>query len=146
MRSLIGLALFVFSSIVFAEGISVTHGWVAATAPGQQVGGAYMDISSGEDARLIHAESPAAEKVMIHVMTMKNGVMEMRHVKFLEIPAGKTVSLSPGKIHLMLMNIKKPLKSGDVVPIRLDFETKGRATSVNIDAKVMSMASHMEMH
>ncbi|HQT25127.1 MAG TPA: copper chaperone PCu(A)C, partial [Burkholderiales bacterium] len=130
MKSLIGLVLFICSGFACAQGIEVTHAWVAATAPGQQVGGAYMDISSSSDVRLVNAESPVAKKVMIHAMIMKNGVMEMRHRKFLEIPAGKKVSLSPGKMHLMLMDIKKPLAEGDVVPIRLDFETKDGKTSV----------------
>lgn len=102
-----------------------------------------MDISSSEDARLVAAESPVAEKVMIHAMAMKKGVMEMRRKKYLEIPAGKKVSLAPGKMHLMLMDIKKPLVEGDVVPIRLDFETKGGKSSLHVDAKVMGMAGRM---
>ncbi len=143
MKSLIGLLLFFCSSLAFAD-ISVTHARAAATAPGQQVGGAYLDISASENAKLVGVESPVARKVMIHVMTMKNGIMEMRSVKTLDIPAGKTVSLSEGGMHLMLMDIRKPLVSGDTVPLRLTFDQDGKQIVLNVGAKVTGMG--MDMH
>lgn len=146
VKSLIGLILAACCSPAFAGGLSVTHAWAAATAPGQEVGGAYMDISSDMDAKLVRAESPAAKKVMIHNMMMKNGVMEMRAMKSLAIPAGKTVRLSPDGMHLMLMDIRKPLLQGEHVPIKLTFVHGGKEIGVDVDAEVMSMESHMDMH
>lgn len=129
-----------------AEPVSVTHAWVAATAPGQVEGAAYMDISSNEDAKLVAASSPVASKVDVHIMTMKNGIMEMRPVKVLDIPAGKTVNLAPGKMHLMLMDVKKPLVPGDKVSLKLSFMQGGKKSTLDVEAPVMSMADHMDMH
>ncbi len=146
LKPFIGAILGLFCGMAFAaDPVSVTHAWVAATAPGQQVGGAYMDISSQEDVRLVRAESPVAGKVMIHSMTMKNGIMEMRKVDALDIPAGKTVSLAPGKMHLMLMDMKKRLVPGERVPLRLTFVQDGKETGVDVDAAVTGMSRHMEM-
>lgn len=146
MKYLLGIFLFCASLVANASGISVTHAWVAATAPGQQVGGAYMDISSEKDARLVSAKSPVSGKVMIHSMTMKNGIMVMRPMKYLEIPAGKTVSLSPEGMHLMLMKLKGPLAEGQTVPLTLTFVQDGKKAELKVDAKVMTMVHHMEMN
>ncbi len=146
MKALIGAILCLSCGMAYAaDPIAVTHAWAAATAPGQQVGGAYMDISSRKDARLVRAESPVAGKVMIHSMTMKNGIMEMRKVDALDIPAGKTVSLEPGKMHLMLMDLKKRLVPGEQVPLRLTFVQDGKETGIDVDAAVTGMSRHMEM-
>ncbi len=146
MKYIFGIFLLCASLMANASGISVSNAWVAATAPGQQVGGAYMDISSQTDARLVAAQSPVSGKVMIHSMTMKNGIMEMRKMKYLDIPAGKTVSLSPEGMHLMLMKLKGPLAEGESVPLKLTFVQDGKKVEVNVDAKVMSMVHHMEMN
>ena len=136
MKSLVTLVLLFFCSQAFAEGISVTHARALATAPGQQVGGAYMDISAKDGAKLVRVESRVAGKVMIHSMSMKNGIMEMRSVKVLDIPAGKTVSLSEGGMHLMLMDIRKPLASGETIPLTLTFDQGGKEIVLNVEAKV----------
>ena len=146
MKYLFGIFLLFASLVASASGITVSKAWVAATAPGQQVGGAYMDISSKTDARLVSAQSPVSGKVMIHSMTMKNGIMEMRKMKYLDIPAGKTVSLSPEGMHLMLMKLEKPLVEGQTVPLALIFVQDGKKTEVKVDAKVMTMVHHMEMN
>lgn len=143
MKHFIGLLFLLSSGMACASDITVKNAWIAATAPGQQVGGAYMDISSAQGAELVGAASPAAGKVMLHSMTMKGGVMEMRPMKSLAIPSGKTVSLSPSGMHLMLMNLGKPLAEGESVPLKLDFVQGGKRVFVEVDARVVSMAHHM---
>lgn len=146
MKYCLGM-LFLFASLcAHASDITVTRAWAAATSPGQQVGGAYMDISSKHGARLVSAQSPVSDKVTIHSMSMKNGVMEMRKMKSLEIPAGKTVSLSPEGVHLMLMDIKKPLAEGENIPLKLVFVQDGKQIEMTVNAKVTSMMHHMEMN
>lgn len=135
--------LLLFASLsAHASDITVTRAWAAATAPGQQVGGAYMDISSKNGARLVSAQSPVG-KVMIHSMAMKNGVMEMRRMKVLDIPSGKTVSFSPQGMHLMLTDLRKPLAEGESVPLKLTFVQDGKQVEITVDAKVMTMAHQM---
>lgn len=146
MKYCLGLFLLFSSIVAQASDVTVTKAWVAATAPGQQVGGAYMDISSKAGAKLIAAQSPVSGKVMIHSMTMKNGVMQMRKMKSLDVPPGQTVSLSPQGMHLMLMHLKGPLVEGQRVPIKLTFIQGDKKSEIDVEAKVMTMVQHMEMN
>lgn len=123
------------------ETVSVTHAWVRAAVPGQRVAGAYLEISSAEPSKLVAASSPAAGSVEIHSMRLKNGVMEMRQLESLELPAKQTVKLEPGGLHIMLLDLKRPLKPGDKVPLRLTLQRIDRSrTVVEIQAEVRSAA------
>lgn len=124
------LSCMLFASIAQAkENIQISNAWVRATVPGQEVSGAFLSVKSLRPAKLIKVESPIADSVEIHSMTMKNGVMEMRELKTLALPAGKLVKLAPGELHLMLIDIKRQLKPGDKVPLKLtlQFETNTQA-------------------
>ena len=104
------------------------HAWSRATPGGAKVGGGYLTIDNKGAAadRLIGGSSPVAGKVEVHAMAMNNGVMTMRLLKDgLPIPAGQSVKLAPGGNHIMLMELKAPLKKGDKVPVTLKFEKAG---------------------
>ena len=75
--------------------------------------------------RLLSAASSAAGIVEIHEMKMDGGMMQMREVKDVELKPGATVELKPGGYHVMLMDLKQPLKQGDTVPVMLRFEKAG---------------------
>lgn len=120
---------------VSAANISVTDAWARATMPGQKVSGAYMQILSDADARLISASSPAVPRVEVHEMKMDGDVMRMREVKAIELPKGKTVSLEPGGFHIMLMNLAKPIAAGDVIPLVLTVESGGKLQTVEVKAE-----------
>ena len=141
MRRFWVLALAFIAQGAMASGLSIENVWMRATVPGQQVAGAYMDITSPENARLLGAQSPAAGNMEIHLMRMNHGVMEMREVKTLALPKGKTVKLAPGGFHLMLFDLKQPFKIGEAVPIKLTIETadKQRET-VQVTAQVRSLS------
>ena len=112
-----------FASIAQAkENIQVSEAWARATVPGQEVSGAFFSVKSLRPAQLIKVESSIAGNVEIHSMTMKNGVMEMRKLENLALPAGKLVKLAPGELHLMLLDIKQQLKPGDKVPLKLTLQ------------------------
>ena len=124
-----------------ADPVTIDHAWARATAPGQEVGAAYLELKSDVDMTLTQAKSPAADSVEIHKMSMKDGVMEMRMLKTLQLPAGKTVKLEPGGFHLMLFDLKKPLKVGENVPLTLHFQDKtGKESSMNIDLPIKRSA------
>lgn len=110
--------------------VALSHAWARATAPGQAVGAAYMALKSVTNLTLVKVESPIADSVEIHKMAMKNGVMEMRMLETLELPAGKVVKLEPGGFHLMLFDLKKPLKAGENIPLMLSFKDKSGKTSM----------------
>jgi copper(I)-binding protein len=100
-----------------------------ATAAGQAVGGGFLKLTNGGPAdRLIAARSPASNTVELHTMRMEGDVMRMREVEAIELPAGQTVELKPGGLHLMLMGLKAPLKAGETVPVTLKFEKAGEVT------------------
>jgi periplasmic copper chaperone A len=125
------------SAAVAAEQVTVGNAWARATAPGQEVGAAYMDIKSATDATLTKVESPAADAVEIHMMSMKNGVMEMRMLETMPLPAGKVIKLEPGGFHLMLIDLKKPLKAGEDVAFTLHLrDAKGGARELKVTAPV----------
>ncbi len=117
--------------------ITVTMPWIRATVPGQKVAAAYMEIKSGEPVALVAARSPAAKRTEIHEMKMENNIMKMGPIARLEIPRGKTVALTPGGYHVMMIDILHPLKKGDSVPVTLTFEDRSRKTrTVEVKAEV----------
>ena len=107
--------------------ITIADGWSRATAPGAKIAAGYMTIrNAGKSAdKLIAASSPAAEKVETHVTVKEADIFRMREVKGYDIPAGGSFELKPGGAHLMLVNVKAPLKEGDKVPLTLRFQRAG---------------------
>jgi copper(I)-binding protein len=108
--------------------IAVTEPWSRETAEGQNAGGAFMTIANTGTAadRLTGGSTPVAGRVEIHTMSMDGGVMRMRQLEEgLEVPAGGEVTLKPGSFHVMLMDLKQPLKAGDKVPLALTFAGAG---------------------
>ena len=122
-----------------AGGVSVDQAWSRATVAGQRAGGAFMALHNTGPAadRLLGGSTPAAERVELHTMAMEGDVMRMRELPAIELPAGQTVMLQPGKLHLMLMGLKAPLKAGDTVPLTLNFEKAG---AVQVQLPVQAVA------
>ncbi len=100
--------------------------WVRGTVAGQNATGAFMTIVSSQDLSLVGASSPLAKTVEIHEMAMEGGVMRMRALKSLELPAGKRVEFKPGGYHIMLLGLAKPLAAGETVPIELTLVAKDK--------------------
>ncbi|HEY8084790.1 MAG TPA: copper chaperone PCu(A)C [Methylophilaceae bacterium] len=121
------LALLFFSISAFAD-VTISNAWVRDTKPGQDVGAAYMTLKSPADTQLIKVESQMAGTVEIHEMSMNNGVMKMRMLDTLALPANKAVELSPGGFHLMLFDMKKPFVPGTQVDMVLTFKGKAGKT------------------
>jgi len=116
--------------------------WVRGTVLGQTTAGAYMELTSDRRANLLGAESPAAGSAEIHEMKMEGNVMRMRAVSRLELPPGRTVELKPGGYHMMLVDLKRPLKKGDLVPIRLKVELSDKTIkTIQVVAEVRELAS-----
>src|ERR1700722_16987396 len=114
---------------VKAGDLVITQAWSRATPGGAKIGGGYLTIENKGSApgRLIGGSADIAGKVEVHEMAMNNGVMTMRALeKGLAIEPGKTVKLAPGGYHLMMFDLKSPLKQGDKVPVTLEFEKAGK--------------------
>jgi periplasmic copper chaperone A len=112
-----------------AGDLVISNCWSRATPGGAKIAGGYLTIENKGTApdRLIAATGDFAGKIEVHEMAMNNGVMTMRPLeKGLAIEPGKTVKLAPGGYHLMMFDLKDPLKQGDKVPVTLEFEKVGK--------------------
>ena len=128
----------------FAD-VKIENAWARATPPGAQIGAGYLTIrnTSATPERLVGASTPAAEKVQTHVTLRDGDISRMREVKGYEIPANGVFELKPGGAHLMLVNLKAPLREGDKVPLLLRFEHSGE---VKVELQVEPMGGMREMH
>ena len=120
-------ALF-FAAQVYAGEITVSGAWARATVPGQENGSVGLVITSKKDARLVAVTSPVSASAEIHTMTMDNGVMQMRQLEYLPLPAMQPVTLGPGGEHLMLFGLKHALKAGDKVPLTVTVQYADKHT------------------
>ncbi|MCX7946571.1 MAG: copper chaperone PCu(A)C [Hydrogenophilus sp.] len=107
-----------------SEVVTVKEPWVGATVVGQTATGAFMKIFAKERVKLVGGSSPVAGVVEIHEMAMEKDVMKMRAIAALPIGAGETVELKPGGYHVMLIQLARPIKVGEQVPLRLQFERR----------------------
>ncbi|ABQ36568.1 MULTISPECIES: copper chaperone PCu(A)C [Bradyrhizobium] len=143
-RSLFALALLLagspaaFAADVKAGDLVITQPWSRATPGGAKTGAGYLTIENkgGAPDRLVAVSGDVAGRIEVHEMAVNNGVMTMRPLeKGLVIEPGKTVALAPGGYHLMLMELKSPLKQGDKLPVTLEFEKAGKvAVTLEVQA------------
>ena len=122
---------------VKAGDLVITQAWTRATPGGAKTGGGFLTIENKGNSpdKLVGVSADAAGKVEVHAMAMDGGVMKMRPVDGgLTIDPGKTVKLAPGGLHLMMMDLKSPLKQGDKLPVTLQFEKAGKV-QVTLDVQ-----------
>lgn len=123
--------------------VKVEDPWVRATVPQQRVTGAFMKLTASEPLRLVEARSPLAGNVEIHEMAMEGGVMKMRALPAVALPAGKAVELKPGGHHVMLFDLKQQIKAGDSVPLTLVVvDAAGKRRNVEVSAAVRPLGGH----
>jgi copper(I)-binding protein len=146
VHGLIGMVLLACLAAAPARGedvkagdLVITQPWSRATPSGAKVGAGYFTIENKGSAvdKLVSVSGDAAGKIEIHEMATTDGVMKMRPLdKPLAIEPGKTVKLAPGGYHLMMMDLKNPLKQGDKVPLTLEFEKAGKV-QVTLDVQAV---------
>jgi copper(I)-binding protein len=140
--SMIWSVMWLASAAHAAAVAEVKDAWVRATVPGQKVAGAYLEIRSRSAARLVGVRSPAAKSAEIHSMSNDGGVMKMRHLDALALPAGQSVRLEPNGNHIMLFDIKQPLEAGARVPLTLIIEQNGKKKSLEVQAEVRAVSEY----
>ena len=122
--------------------VEVKDAWVRATVAQQKSTGAFMQLTAQADTRVVQVSSPIAGVAEIHEMAMDKDVMKMRAVPALPLPAGKAVELKPGGYHVMMMDLKGPVKAGDVVPVTLVLESKdGLRSTLEVKAMARPLGS-----
>ncbi|WP_342361454.1 DUF1775 domain-containing protein [Terrarubrum flagellatum] len=107
--------------------ITIESAWTRATPTGAKIGGGYFTIrNTGKDAdKLVGFSTSAAARGELHTMSMTDGVMKMREVQSVEIPAGGSVEFKPGGYHLMMIDLKQPIAEGAPIKGKLKFEKAG---------------------
>ena len=129
---------------VFTTGtLEISGGYSRATLPNAPVGAGYITITNKgtADDTLVSASSPVAGVTQIHEMKMEGQVMRMRAVAAVPIQPGQPLELKPGGYHLMLMDLKAPLKVGTQVPVTLTFrDAKGATSQLQLAVPVLARA------
>jgi periplasmic copper chaperone A len=132
-----------------AGSLRVENSWATPTPGGVDVSAGYLSIVNETQAadRLVSASSPRASHVDIHEMSMDGGVMRMRPMDGLDIPAGGEVTLEPGGLHLMFVGVAQPFAEGEEIPVQLTFEHAG-AIDVTLPVQRQAPPAHdmSDMH
>lgn len=134
----LSIALALICGAAQAQNVEVKDAWIRTSVQGQMSTGAFMKITARENMKLVSVSTPVAGVAEVHEMKMEGDVMKMRAVKGgLDLPAGKTVELSPGGYHLMVMDLKAALPKGSTVPFTLVFkDAKGVESKVELKVPV----------
>ena len=135
------LAMLLLSARLYAGDIRVENAWARATAPGQDAAGVDLTITSKQAATLVGVSSPIARTAALHSMKEVNGMMRMREVESIELPAGKPMNLRESGYHLMLTGLKATLKDGETVPLMLRIKV-GKQGVVKLETRVAVRSLH----
>ena len=145
--SLLALSLLLSTGVLAAaaDNVSVENPYVRLAPPSAPTTGAFMVLRNNgdKDIRVLRADSPAAKLTELHTHLNEGGVMKMRPVPAIDIKAKGEAVLQPGGLHIMLIELKAPLKEGDVVPITLSFDD---GSSKKVDAPVQKPMPMEHMH
>lgn len=147
-QTLLAASLCLASTLSLAQSIKVEQPWARPTVQGQSGGGGFLRIVGGNAPdKLLGASTEVAGRVEVHTMEMQGDVMRMREIGSLDVPAGQTVELKPGGLHLMFMDLKKPLANGSSFPLTLRFEKAGEVqVSVQVQPRPPAGSSAGQDH
>lgn len=143
MKRLGTLAAALFASAaLYAQSITVMDEYVREVPPNMPNSAAFMSLmnSSGEAIDLVGGSSDAATVVELHEHANVGGMMQMRQIPKITVPANGTATLQPGGLHVMLIGLKQKLKEGESVKLTLNFSN---GESVTVDAPVKKVARGM---
>lgn len=122
------------------DDVVIEGAYVRAVPPGQPNSAAFMKVNNkgGAGHALVAGSTPAAAVVELHTHTMEGGMMRMREVEKIELPAGETVSLQPGGLHVMLIGLKQKLVPEQTIPLTLRYED-GSEVSLQVPVHKLQM-------
>lgn len=128
-----------FSAGVFAaaaDQVSVHEPYVRLPPPNAQATGAFMVLKNEgrSEVQLVKADNPASRVTELHTHLNEGGVMKMRPVPAIAIPAGGEARLQPGGLHVMLIGLQAPLEEGQTLPLTLTFDD---GSSKKVDARIV---------
>ncbi len=152
MKRILGAVLLAMSVVAQAHAaeVTVSDAWTRATAPGQDAAMVQLVITSKQAAKLVGVSSKVAQTAELHSMVHEGGMMKMRQVDAVDLPAGKALDLGEAGYHLMLMGLKSPIKEGTKVEVVLTVrQAGGKDEKVKVEAEVKPLTEaghHGHMH
>ena len=140
-RILAAIAITLAGAALAQAPVKVEGAWVRSTVPGQQGTTAFMKLTSQQQLQVVGVSSPVAGTADLHEMKREGDLMTMRPIKKLDLPAGRTVALTPSGYHLMLQDLKQQLQPGTTVPITLVLQDgNGAQTKLELKLPVAARA------
>ena len=127
--------------LTFAE-IIVTDVWARETVPGTNSSALFATLqnTTRKPSQLVSVQVEGVEKAELHTHNQDGGMMRMRRVTSIDVGARASVSLAPGGFHVMLFQLKKPLRAGDVLPVVFNFSNGEKVEAM---AQVMGMGQSL---
>ena len=121
-----------------AVGVTVEDAYVRETIPGTTISSAYMKISnaSAKNLAIVKATSSVSPRVELHEHSMADGMMRMRQVAEISLPAQTSIVLQPSGLHVMLFDLEQPLQAGQSIELVLHF---ANGTEQPVTAHVQSI-------
>ena len=118
--------------------VSVNEPWANATPVGASVAAVYLELTVDAPDTLVSASTTVADHIEMHTSSEENGMMKMRPLATVELPAGQPFSFAPGGAHFMLIDLRQPLVAGMRFPMTLEFQ---RAGTVTVQVQVVELGS-----
>ncbi len=149
MRKILFAVLFGLSFAAQAADVKVVHAWTRATAPGQDSAMVQAVITSKHAAELVGVSCDCAHTAELHSMVHEGGMMKMRQVESIALPAGEAVDLGKAGYHLMLMGLKHQIKEGKKIKLTLTVRYENGKTHTvkfNAPAKALNASASKPMH
>lgn len=147
-KLLLSSALLLASHIALAD-VSVESAYIRAVPPGQMNSAAFMQLKNlaADDISLIAAKSQVAKNVELHTHIHDKGVMRMRQISEISLPAGQAVTLQPGGMHIMLIGLTQNLSAGENIKLSLEFSDGSKqALEVPVQAIIPMEKAGSMMH
>lgn len=136
MKSLIAGIFLSLATQASAASLEVKDAYARAMPAGQPNSAAFMqlDNTTNEARALISAQSSVAGVVELHTHVQEAGVMQMRKIDQIEIPASASTQLAPGGLHIMLINLQQELSEGSEIDLQLTLDN-GEVLDLQIPVK-----------
>jgi copper(I)-binding protein len=119
------LAAFLASAAAGAAEVKLHNAWMRPAPAGAESAKAYVDIASDSALALVGASTPAARKVLLVAVTVRDATIDEKPVRSLPISAGTPTRLAFNGSHLLLSGITRDIGNGDPVPLTLTFKDAG---------------------
>lgn len=142
-KLLLTVGLIVITGLSFAKDISVDSPYVREVPPGQMTSASFLTLTNSTDKEisLIKVTSDVAKNIELHEHIHEDGMMSMRQVTKVLIPANGKITLKPGGFHIMLIGLTLKIKAGDIIDLGLEFDNKEKQT---IKAEVKKIIQGMK--